>query len=102
MLPGEPGRTITVVDGWLRATGHGAGGATAVIITETGGTPTTIVSATAGALRRTRSPGSVIPTSPSPTWAPPCVRARRLIGRTDSDLTTSHALDYHIEYTVTG
>jgi hypothetical protein len=102
VVPPDVTRTITVVDGWLRAAGHSAAGATTLIIAETGGTPTTVVSATAGALT-TDVIGRFGDTNITATnVGTACTKGRGLqVGCTGSALTTSHSLDYCIYYTVT-
>jgi hypothetical protein len=50
ILGGEPGRTITVHDGWLRALGGNAGTATTVDISDTAGTPVVVFKMARGGL----------------------------------------------------
>jgi len=97
-----PDRTITVLDGWLRAAGHNAAGATTLIITDTTASPVTIVSATAGALLQdvVARFGASNVTFTAPNAALTKGKGLR-IGCTGSALTTSHSLDYLIYYTVT-
>jgi len=101
IVPAEEGKTITVVDGWMRATGHTMAGCTAIILTETGGSPTTITSTTAATLTAEAvirmGVSGVTSTNVGTTMRP----GRGLtIGCTVGDATTSHALDYCIFYTV--
>ena len=95
-------RTLTVIDGWLRSPGHNAAGSTAVIVTTTEGSPTTVVSATVGALTAETVArfGDSNVTFTAPNAALTKGTGLR-IGRTTGDLTTSHSLDYCIYYTVT-
>jgi len=97
-----PDRTITVLDGWLRSPGHNAAGATTVILTDTEAAPTTIVSATVGALLAdvVARFGVTNVTFTAPNAALTKGTGLR-IGCTGSALTTSHSLDYLVYYTVT-
>jgi len=102
IVPPHGDRTITIVDGWLRAAGHNAAGATAIIIAETGATPTTVVSATVGGLDSSIIGrfGATNITATNVGTADTKGRGLQL-GRTNSNVTTSHSIDYCIYYTVT-
>ena len=99
IVPGAADRTITVVDGWLRATGGNAGGATAVVVEDTAGTD--VISATVGALTQntiarvgdTNVTASAIGTAMAKG-------AGLRITRTVSDLTTASSIEYCILYIV--
>lgn len=95
VVPPDVTRTITVVDGWLRASVAGAGGATACIIAETGATPTTIVSATVGALATNVVARFGATNVTATNVGTACTKGRGLqIGRTVQNLTTCTSLDY--------
>ena len=103
VLPGEAGRTITVVDTWMRNIGSNITGATAIILTETGGTPTTVTSTTVGTFDsnvfvRAGASGTTV-TNLNTAMRP----GRGLqIGCTVGDVADHTSLDYCIFYTVTG
>jgi len=102
IVPPAVDRTITVVDGWLRSEGHSAGGATAVILTETGGTPTTVVSAAVAGITQDLIARFGAANITATNVGTACTKGRGLaIGCTVGNLTTSHSLDYCIYYTVT-
>jgi hypothetical protein len=103
ILPAEAGRAITVVDTWMRNVGGNIGGATAIILTETGGSPQTVTSTTVG----TFDTNVFVRAGVSGTTVTALNTAQRpgrglQIGRTVGDVTTMTSLDYCIYYTVTG
>jgi hypothetical protein len=103
VLPGSAGKIVTVVDVWMRNVGGNIGGATAIALTETGGTPTTVFSATVG----TFDSNVVVRVGVSGTTNTNVGTAMRpgrglQIGCTVGDVTTHTSLDYTILYTVTG
>ena len=102
IVPPHGDRTITIVDGWLRAPTTGAGGATAVIVAETGATPTTVISATVGALTANTVARCGAANVTATNVGTACTKGRGLqLGRTTGNLTTCASLDYCIYYTVT-
>ena len=99
IVEGESGRTITVVDGWLRAIGGNAAGATAVVLEDTDGTDA--VSAAAAGLAQNvyaRFGGSNITATGVGTALTKHEGLR--IGCTVGDLITATALDYCVFYTI--
>ena len=95
------GRTLEVVDCWMRALGGNAGGATAVILTDTAASPTTLVSYAVGALTENTVARAGAASVTSTNLGASAVKHKGLrIGRTVSDLTTATALDYCVFYTV--
>ena len=102
VVPPDVTRKNTVVDGWLRASVAGAAGATAVIIAETGGTPTTVVSSTVGALTTDTIARFGDSNVTATNVGTACTKGRGLqLGRTVQNLTTCTSIDYCIYYTIT-
>jgi hypothetical protein len=103
IVPGKAGRIITVVDTWMRNIGSNIGGATAIALTETGGSPQTVTSTTVG----TFDSNVFVRAGVSGTTVTAVGTAQRpgrglQIGCTVGDVTTHTSLDYCILYTVTG
>lgn len=97
----EPGRTITVWDGWLRADGA-TSGCTAVILTDTASSPVTAWSMAAGGLTAANVARVGLAThSTHADVGTPLTGGKGLrIGCTVGDFATSTVLDYCIFYTV--
>ena len=100
IVPGLSGRRLKVVDCWMRALTGNAGGATAVIITDT--VPTTVVSQTIAAL----TAGAVVRMGGSGST---CTNAGTILGEgaglrvgcTVADLTTcSGGLEVDVDYVI--
>jgi len=101
IVPPVADRKITVVDGWLRATGGAAGGATAVVVEGTDGTD--VISAAVGALTEdtvARVGDTNVTASAIGTALDKGVGLR--IYRTVAALTTCTSLEYCIKYIVEG
>lgn len=101
ILPAEKGRTITVWDGWLRSDGN-ASGATAVVVTDTAGTPIVAFAMAVGGLTAaTIARVGVATHYTGTTIGTPLTPGKGLrIGCTVQNLATTTVLDYCIMYTV--
>jgi hypothetical protein len=93
------GKTITVVDAWLRAIGGNAGGATAVVLESTGGTD--ILSCTVGALTQNTLLRGGASNATATNFGTAMGKGAGLrIGCTVGDLTTATHIDYVVLYKV--
>lgn len=91
------GKTIKVVDCWMRAIGGNSGGATAVVLEDTGGTD--VVSNTVGILTQNAIVRAGISNSTATNLGTALGKSKGLrIGCTVGDLTTATALDYCVHY----
>ena len=101
IVPDSSGRTITVTDAWFRSQAGGTcGGATAVVLEDTGGVDVLSVTAatlTLAALIRGGASGATATNFGTALTVSKGLR----IGRTVSDVTTMTYMDYFVEYTVT-
>jgi hypothetical protein len=102
IVPDSGGRTITVVDGWMRSIGADPGGCTAIILTDNAASPTTVMSTT----RATFNSNAIVRAGASGCTSTNVGTALTggeglRIGCTVGNLTTSTSLDYCIYYTIT-
>ena len=102
ILAAEPGRTITVWDGWLRSAGA-ATTATSVDVTDTAGTPIVAFKMAVGGLGNgvlarvgvaTHYTGTTVGTPLTPG------KGLRIVDAAKGSLTVTTALDYCLMYTV--
>lgn len=99
IVPAVAGRTLTVVDCWLRAIGGAAGGATAVVLEDTAGTDA--VSYVVAALTENVVARAGCSNSTATGLGTALGKSKGLrIARTVSDLTTATAIDYMVLYKV--
>ena len=97
----EPGRTITVHDGWLRAIGGAAGGATAVDVKDTADPPTVAFKMAVGGLTENAVARVGLATHyTGTTVGSPLTPGEGLQIADDGVLTTLTHLDYCIFYTL--
>ncbi len=98
------GHTITVVDGWLRAIGGNAGGATSVDITDTNSSPVTAFAMAVGGLTQNAVARVGLAThSTNTNVGTPLTAGKGLkIIKNGSNLTTATAVDYMILYKIDG
>ena len=102
IVPKSGGRTITVVDGWLRSLGADPGGCTAFIVTDTASSPVTALSVTRATLNSNVVARAGITNFTATSMGTALTGGEGLqIGRTVGAVTTSDSLDYCIYYTVT-
>jgi len=102
IVPPSGGRTITVVDGWLRSIGADPGGNTAFIVTDTAASPVTVLSVTRATLNSNVVARAGITNFTATNLGTALTGGCGLrIGCTVGDVTTSTSLDYCILYTVT-
>jgi len=100
ILAPAAGKNIRILDGWMRALGGNAGGADALIVTDTAASPVTVLSATIGVLLQNAvcraGDTNVTATNLGATLG--TGKGLRL-GRTTSDLTTATGgIEYSIRY----
>ena len=102
ILSPEPGRTITIHDGWLRAIGGNAATATSVDISDTADTPIVAFAMAVGGLTENAVARVGLATHyTGTTVGTPLTPGKGLqIYDTGSDLATLTHLDYCIFYTV--
>lgn len=101
IVPAVTGKTITVVDAWFRAIGGNAGGATAVILTDTAASPVTVLSCTVGALTQNTFLRGGATNATFTNAGTALTKSKGLrIGCTVADLTTATHLDYVVLYKV--
>ena len=102
VVPPSGGRTITVVDAWLRSLGADPGGNTAFIVTDTAASPVTALSVTRATLNSNVVARAGITNFTATNLGTALTGGCGLrIGCTVGDVITSDTLDYCILYTVT-
>jgi hypothetical protein len=102
IVANDPQRTITVVDGWLRAIGGAAGGATVIMVEDTAGVDA-FTMAVGGLTENAVARVGLATHSTNTNVLTALTKGKGLrIGRTVSNLTTATAIDYCILYTVDG
>jgi hypothetical protein len=104
ILAGQTQRTITVIDGWLRAIGGNAGTATAVLITDTNSSPVTAFSMAVGGLTQNAVARVGLAThSTNTNVGTALTKSKGLkIAKSGSALDTATAIDYCVYYTIDG
>ena len=104
ILAGKTERTLTVVDGWLRAIGGNAETATAVVITDTHSSPVTAFSMAVGGLTQNAVARVGLATHSTHTNVGTALTKGKglKITKSGSSLATATAIDYCIYYTVDG
>jgi hypothetical protein len=101
IVKGVPGRTIKVVDVWMRNVGSNVGGCTAIVLEDTAGTDvmsTTRATFDSNVLVRAGISGTTVT-----NLGAACGKHEGLrIGRTVSDVTTMTGMDYVVKYIISG
>lgn len=99
IVPDSAGRTITVIDVWMRNVGGNIGGATAIVLEDTAGTDvmsTTVGTFDSNVLVRAGASGTTVTNLGVALGKGKGLR----IGRTVSDATTTTSLDYCVLYKI--
>jgi hypothetical protein len=95
------GKTITVVDGWLRAIGGNAAGATAVVVQDTTTSPNVAISDAVGNLTQNTVLRAGATGSTATNLGVQLGKGKGLrVGCTVSDLTTATHIDYMVLYKI--
>jgi hypothetical protein len=102
IVPASSGRTLTVVDAWVRSLNHTVAGCTAVILTDTAASPVTVMTNTAGNMTSGLILRGGATGSAATNFNTALTVGKGLqIGCTVADMTSDDGLDYCVEYVVT-
>jgi hypothetical protein len=103
IVPPKAGRTITVIDGWMRAIGGAAATATSVDITDTASSPVSAWTMAVGGLTQNAIARMGLATHSTQTNVGTALTADKglKISKTGGTLATATHIDYCVYYTVT-